>query len=261
MDKPMEHLKQWFNLYAGILTPNEATLYFHLFMIGNQRYWPEWIELTDLNLSLSTNINARTIPDVVNSLVQKGLIESIRGKGKAKSKYKISPLREYINTPPNYEKNDVINPRYIRNKSEINPRYIRDISEINPRLAENSPCESKDGEASKTQHKTQHTQGQGQNNISKRAPAQKKFVPPTLDDVNAYVMEKGLHVVAKDFWDYFDAGNWVDSKGNPVKNWKQKMLTWEKFHKQQQGANNSRADIADRAIAMAESLHERSGEW
>ena len=154
MKNPMEHLKQWHNLYSGILTPNETAVYFQLFMIGNQRFWPEWIEITDWNLSLSTNINARTIPDVVNSLVQKGLIESRRGKGKAKSGYKINPLGKDRSALPNYEENDVINPRYFRDKSEINPRYIRNKSEISPRLEENSPCESKGGEAPKTKTKT-----------------------------------------------------------------------------------------------------------
>jgi hypothetical protein len=28
------------------------------------------------------------------------------------------------------------------------------------------------------------------------------------------------------FFDYFTEGNWIDSKGNPVRNWKQKLLTW-----------------------------------
>ena len=31
------------------------------------------------------------------------------------------------------------------------------------------------------------------------------------------------------FYDYFTTGNWVDSKGNKVRNWKQKFITWEKF--------------------------------
>ena len=29
------------------------------------------------------------------------------------------------------------------------------------------------------------------------------------------------------FFDYFTAGDWFDSKGNEVRNWKQKMITWQ----------------------------------
>ena len=31
----------------------------------------------------------------------------------------------------------------------------------------------------------------------------------------------------KKFFNYFDVGNWIDSNGNKVKNWKQKLITWE----------------------------------
>ena len=55
-------------------------------------------------------------------------------------------------------------------------------------------------------------------------PAKRK--PPTLEEIIAYKEEKNLSVDAYKFFDYFDAGNWYDSKGNKVKNWKQKMLTW-----------------------------------
>jgi hypothetical protein len=54
---------------------------------------------------------------------------------------------------------------------------------------------------------------------------------PTLEDIQAYVMEKGLNVDAKVFYEYFTTPNekgetWKDSRGNPVRNWKQKLITW-----------------------------------
>lgn len=58
----------------------------------------------------------------------------------------------------------------------------------------------------------------------------KKFTPPTLDEVKEYISAKGLGVNAEQFYDYFDTGNWVDSKGQKVKNWKQKLLTWNKYN-------------------------------
>ena len=149
----MEHLKQWHDCYQGTLTANETALYINIFMIANRRRWPEWVEITDAQLAFVANIRERTIPDIINSLVQRGLIVSKRKKGKAPSAYQIIDL-----SPSYYVKNDVINPRYIRDKSEISPRYIRDKSEISPRLEENSPCESKDGEAPKTKTKTKTTQ-------------------------------------------------------------------------------------------------------
>lgn len=59
------------------------------------------------------------------------------------------------------------------------------------------------------------------------------FVPPTLEQVKEYASENHLNVDADRFYRYFTTPNdkgetWVDSKGNKVKNWKQKMLTWDK---------------------------------
>lgn len=57
-----------------------------------------------------------------------------------------------------------------------------------------------------------------------------KFLPPTLSDVVCYFQEKGYsEESAKKAFDYYHAGNWTDSKGNQVKNWKQKMISvWMK---------------------------------
>lgn len=59
-----------------------------------------------------------------------------------------------------------------------------------------------------------------------------KFVPPTLEEVEAYAASRQSTVDPKRFFEYFNTPDaqgrsWRDSKGNPVKNWKQKFLTWE----------------------------------
>lgn len=60
-------------------------------------------------------------------------------------------------------------------------------------------------------------------NISTKAT--NKFTPPTLDEVKAYFKEKGyVESAAIKAYDYYSAGDWKDSKGNQVKNWKQKMF-------------------------------------
>lgn len=51
--------------------------------------------------------------------------------------------------------------------------------------------------------------------------------PPSLEEIEAYCKERNSPVNPKRFFDYFEAGGWVDGKGNPVLNWKQKLITWE----------------------------------
>lgn len=75
----------------------------------------------------------------------------------------------------------------------------------------------------------------------------KLFIPPTLEEVQAYIEERNSPVNAKRFFDYFTAGDWKDSAGKPVKNWKQKLITWESKQKEspQSGTNNIFLQIAE----------------
>ena len=53
---------------------------------------------------------------------------------------------------------------------------------------------------------------------------------PTREEVRAYAESRKSPVDPDRFYDYFTADPkkmWVDSKGQPVKNWKQKFITWE----------------------------------
>lgn len=60
-----------------------------------------------------------------------------------------------------------------------------------------------------------------------KMPPKKRFSAPSIEDVQAYINEKKLIVNGQVFFDYFTAGNWKDSEGKAVKNWKQKLITWD----------------------------------
>ena len=65
-------------------------------------------------------------------------------------------------------------------------------------------------------------------NVNGNVNANKRFTPPSLEDVIAYCDERKNNVNAQRFYDYHNIAGWKDSKGNPVKNWKQKMIAnWE----------------------------------
>jgi len=54
----------------------------------------------------------------------------------------------------------------------------------------------------------------------------KRFIPPTLLEVQEYFKLKGYynHIALKAF-EFYDAGGWIDGKGNAVQRWKQKMVS------------------------------------
>ena len=64
------------------------------------------------------------------------------------------------------------------------------------------------------------------------------FVPPTLEQVKSYITERSLSVDAQKFMNYFEAGNWIDSEGKKVKNWKQKLITWDSKERTLRAAKN-----------------------
>jgi hypothetical protein len=53
----------------------------------------------------------------------------------------------------------------------------------------------------------------------------RQFIPPLLSEVKTYFEENGYkNEIAIRAFNYYSTANWRDSKGNPVKNWKQKMI-------------------------------------
>jgi hypothetical protein len=65
------------------------------------------------------------------------------------------------------------------------------------------------------------------NNNGKRVYKKKEFIPPTYEEVLSYAKERNREDLAKKFYDYFTAGEWVDSNGKKVERWKAKFITWE----------------------------------
>jgi predicted phage replisome organizer len=83
------------------------------------------------------------------------------------------------------------------------------------------------------------------NKNKKKNKSKSVFVPPTLEEVKAYVAEKGYSVDAEYFYKYYSTGEWIDSKGNPVRNWKQKLITWAKKDEEKpvKSSPNSKGDF------------------
>ena len=52
--------------------------------------------------------------------------------------------------------------------------------------------------------------------------------PPTLEEVRAYVEEKGYHFDPDELYDYYDASNWHLQGGKKITSWKQCCATWER---------------------------------
>lgn len=71
----------------------------------------------------------------------------------------------------------------------------------------------------------------------KKNQKNKNFTPPTIEQIKAYCLERNNTVDPQRFFDYYNAGNWTDKKGDPIRNWKQKMIAvWERNSKKSNNA-------------------------
>ena len=57
-------------------------------------------------------------------------------------------------------------------------------------------------------------------------PKVKKFVKPTVEEVEAYCKERGNTINAQQFWDYYETRGWK-TKAGPIKDWRAGVRTWE----------------------------------
>ena len=90
-----------------------------------------------------------------------------------------------------------------RNGSEIEAKKKQSVSET---------------EANKNKNKNKNE------NKNENKKENKNFTPPTLEDVKSWFIENGSTAEAgAKAWQYYTDGEWIDSKGTPVKNWRQKM--------------------------------------
>lgn len=77
--------------------------------------------------------------------------------------------------------------------------------------------------------------------------SRKKFVPPTLDEVTAYVKERGSLVDPQGFIDFYSSKGWVVGK-SPMKDWKAACRNaegWERWNKPQPNDRNRLRTDAD----------------
>ena len=56
----------------------------------------------------------------------------------------------------------------------------------------------------------------------------KRFTKPTLQEIADCIKEKGYNVDAGAFYDYYEANGWKQAGGNPIKNWKAALSTWNR---------------------------------
>ncbi len=86
----------------------------------------------------------------------------------------------------------------------------------------------------------------------KSASRSNQFVAPTIEEVAAYCSKRGKGIDPEHFLAHYTANGWKQSSGQPVKDWKASVITWEK--------NQSRFKPAASLFGNRPSLEGTSGQ-
>ena len=103
---------------------------------------------------------------------------------------------------------------------EIKQNPIGDISETPQGLKEESPND-KDKVNDNNKDNTK------ENKEVVEAKTVKRFCPPTLQEVQAYIQEKGYSIDAEAFIAFYESKGWMVGK-NKMKDWRMAIVTWSK---------------------------------
>lgn len=182
-------------LLSNPLSANAQCLYFNLLNINNRCNWQKEFTVANSTLMGFTNLNKQALYRARNELIQRKLIDFKKGINQNQSgKYQII---EFVTA------DDTAND-----------------------TADDTPNDTPNDTADDTNNKLNKTK-------LKKKNIEKEFIAPSLEEVRQYVKEKKLNVDSEYFYNYFTAGNWIDSKGKEVKSWKQKLVTWHKHNTQE----------------------------
>lgn len=202
------------------MSPRVRVVYYTLLDMNNRLFWAPSFRTTIRIIADRSGLNKNGVDLALQTLKNEGLIEYVPSNKKGTgSLIKICPL---LGTQTGTDNNL---------RTSVCP-------EIGTEIGTNVGTNIGTGTGTQTGTTIKQKENKRkENNISVRA--KKKFVPPTLEEVSQYVTENKLRVSAKDFFDYFTAGDWIDSKGQKVLSWKQKLRTWEKYQSEVQNGRRS----------------------
>ena len=137
-----------------------------------------------------------------------------------------------------------------RNRENITKRYER----IRANTSEYETYQEKEEEKEKEELLKKDIS----NEISKKSTRQKKFVPPTVEEVAAYCLERKNKVDAAYFVDHYTSNGWKVGKQN-MKDWKAAVRTWEKNGYNQPSKKQDAVEPNDYSFDLEE--YERSHKY
>lgn len=186
------------------LSTGQIALWYALMYINNKCAWIEWFTVPNRTLELHTGLSRDGIAKARNILKQKGMI-AFETNGTKATSYRLNSLQSCLQDS-------------LQNNLQ---GCLQDSLQNSTTL--NKPNETKRNQTKKEKDTLTST-------------PKEKFVPPSVEAVRAYCLERKNQVDAQRFVDFYAVTGWYRGK-NKMKDWKAAVRTWE----QNRPAGNSNA--------------------
>lgn len=118
---------------------------------------------------------------------------------------------------------DIDTNKYVQRceKNKYNIRKRWEQSNTNDTDKDTDKDKDKDKESTKVDIKEESKDSKKESEKSTR------FIPPSLSEVQSYVLEKSFSVNASNFIDFYESKGWMVGK-NKMKDWKASVRTWQR---------------------------------
>lgn len=168
------------------ISPNHVALYFFIIEHCNRLGWKDKFGLpTQMSMDAIGIKNWRTYKKAFDDLVEFGLIKVVQ---QSRNQYSATVIAIVKNTKANTKALSKATQKHSQKQSSSTADIDKPITK-----------------EPKTKNKV--------------------FIPPTIEEMQNYFFENGYTKESGEkAWRYYNESNWHDSKGNKVKNWKQKSL-------------------------------------
>ena len=190
-------------------------------------------------LSRETNLTENEIRTAIKHLKSTGEITS-----KSHSKFTVFTVKNYDLYQSDNEQNNEQSTGEITSKSQsINEQITsksqtdnKQITGTNIDNINNIYTEKEDKKERKEEYIPPLSPSQGEVDTKQK---RKQFVPPTVEEVRSYCVDRGNDVDADKFVDFYESKGWYVGK-NKMKDWKAAVRTWENKRNENHGLDSQK---------------------
>jgi hypothetical protein len=151
--------------------------------------------------------------------------------------YSVDTLRKYINelvTSGWLTKGEQTNENGVFGAVGYTLKATKNTDTENFRHGNNQPQINKDI----IENKEINNKEEDNNKLLSPKKKSKRFVKPTIEQIQAYITEKGYTFDAEAFFAFYESNGWKVGK-NPMKSWKAACTTWSKDRRNNSRYNNN----------------------